>query len=303
MAKSKPARDALLRIAAVLAPNDPRVAETVALSHDDGASYLKNHGKALAARHAAKLSPKLPWIALVVALEKAGRLAPIDWKTELEDVTAAIDRIARPRKTKIAWTWLAKRDDLDDRTTLELLEIVGEKLVVEHDIILAQLDIGSDSHELVLVAKKDAKELVALGKKAKYGDVDLFTGSDLRTFEKDRKKKDERARAKEEADPQVQRQLVHADGRVRITYGRTWRHDAGETHAVMRYSGVLGRFDALKDDGFVSAPTAKEAAIARKTLLDAWVREGFVEISREAFLKEEAAAARARKKPRKKAKK
>jgi len=84
-------------------------------------------------------------------------------------------------------------EDLEDMDLAEHLEHVGSHLGAE-GVVLAQLDMDSDAYPLVVVAKKDARRLVKLGETAGYGDVALFTGSDLAAMQRERK-----ARAAREA--------------------------------------------------------------------------------------------------------
>ena len=186
-------RDALLAIARLLAPSARRIPGAVTQAATQPAAYHRAHAARLAERNIDVPGPSLPWIALVDGLIAAKACHEIDWKTDAENVAWAIGTVRGvPRG---AFAWMKQETDLDDRSTWELLEMSGQRLR-EGGLQLAQLDISSDSHCLVVVAVADAPKLVALAKTARFGDVDLF-GDDLAAATKDRIARQKRDAAEE----------------------------------------------------------------------------------------------------------
>lgn len=295
----KARRTALLALAALLAPRSPTVAARVALACDDAAAYAKKYAASLRARSANAGHEGLPWLALVDALEAERRLASIDWKTSFEDLTWALDRLRSLPKKARRWAWAKEHaDELEDRTTLELLEIVGARLQRER-LALLQLDTGADEHELVVVPRRSVARLRALGAKAKYGDVDVFTGSDLARFERERVRADAEAIRARDADPHRQRNFIHPDGRVWITYGQEWSEGTKRRYALRTVAGTLGSGTHSRDPEQLLSNTLAVIEKRRARAIAARLAEGFEEVALETYASRENAAQRARKRKRK----
>jgi hypothetical protein len=84
------ARDALIAIAALLAPDEPDVADRVAHAHHDPNAYRQAHADRLDERGIDEPIPNLAWIALVDALTDRGLLAEVDWKESAEEIIAQL---------------------------------------------------------------------------------------------------------------------------------------------------------------------------------------------------------------------
>jgi hypothetical protein len=251
-----------LAIVAMLAPG---AAKRVTLAFDDAEAYAKRYRRALEERG---LSEVDPWIAVVDALEEAGALASIDWKTDADELGLVIRRLlGKP----LRWP---KGTDHDERSTAELLEIFGERLVREHSMTLAHLDIGADEYELVLVPSAHARRLLTLG------EVELFTGKNLKGLERARLAKERKARAKEARNPDRQRQYIHPDGRVLVVWGLAWGAEGDRHHAWRSIRTRLGQ-------DWTKAPTT--SARERPE-----VESGFVEVTREEWLRRDAARRKSR---------
>ncbi len=180
--------DALLAIARLLAPAARSLPGIVTQAATQPAAYYRARAARLAERNIDAPGPSLAWIALVDGLIAAKACHEIDWKTDAETVAWAIGALRGvPRG---ACAWMKREVSLDDRSTWELLEISGQRLRA-HGLQLAQLDISSDSHCLIVVAIADAPKLVALAKVARFGDADLF-GDDLAAATKDRVAREKR---------------------------------------------------------------------------------------------------------------
>ncbi len=160
--------DALLAIGTLLAPKAKRLHALVTQAFEQPAAYVAAHRKELSERGIAKPCGNLAWIALIDALEDANGLVEIDWKTDTEDLVAAIRTLHRGFKLR-----KLTEDEDDDLSTWELLEIAGAA-VRKKGVRLAQLDMGSDSYCLVVVPDARVPELKRLAKQGGYANAVLF---------------------------------------------------------------------------------------------------------------------------------
>ncbi|MGW3966093.1 DUF6630 family protein [Amycolatopsis sp. NPDC005003] len=157
------ARDALVAVAALLAPGVPQVAGQVLAAHDDQEAFLREHAERLDERGIDEPFPLLPWIALVDALTDHGLLAEVDWKAapgEIADQLRAL-RSAPP----FADVWASLADS--ELPTYEFLEEAGNRLH-GRGTALAVLDIESDCYPLVLLPATCGADLVTLAAAAGF---------------------------------------------------------------------------------------------------------------------------------------
>ncbi len=163
------ARDALIAIAELLAPDVPDVADRVVGAHDDPLAYVQAHAEQLALRGIREPRPNLSWIALVDALDDHGLCAEVDWKEMWEGVIAPLRRLRSwpTQPDALAWADPANTE-YDDLPTLEFLRLAGDRLR-RAGTALAVVDIDSDCYPLVLVPVTRAKELIDLATIAGFG--------------------------------------------------------------------------------------------------------------------------------------
>lgn len=160
-AKPDRRREALVELATRL--GGARVATQVALAIDAPDRY--------AARFAARIedgdrdpdTSNFAWLALVDALEAARRLASLDWKHPADDALAWIRGLAS-KAGKAALAPLIA--DTATRATDDALRQAAAALATTGEALL-QLDINSDSYELVVVPADAVAELVALARAAR----------------------------------------------------------------------------------------------------------------------------------------
>lgn len=152
-----PARDALVAVATLLAPDTPEVAARAAAAHDDPDAYLIEHAGRLDDRGIDEPFPGLPWIALVDALDDHGLLAEVDWKEAPGEIAGQLRELRSAPAADELWTSLGE----SDLPTYEFLEAAGDRLR-ETGTALAVLDIESDCYPLVLLPAAGAGDLVAL---------------------------------------------------------------------------------------------------------------------------------------------
>jgi hypothetical protein len=229
--------DALLAIADLLAPRAKHVVAEVTQAFRSPAGYFKTHHRRLSDRSIDKPRANLPWIALVDALVAARSLVEIDWKTSGEDIAGSLGKLRAVPKKNVAW--LAKVND--ERSTLELLEECGKKLLASDHLQLAALDILSDSFCLVVVPAADAKRLVALAKAATYGSVDLFTGKGLAAAKRERVARNKRDR--EEAAREAKRAAKQFEKlRYFVCGDEAWHHEQHEVAVNTGYEAPKKKF-------------------------------------------------------------
>jgi hypothetical protein len=149
---------------------------------------------------------------------------------------------------------------------------------------------------------KRAKRLVELGKRAGYGDVDLFTGSDLAGFERERVERAEAAARKVQADPSRQRNFVHPDGRVWITLASPWwpTDDPDQAFGLILHAGKLGFSTHSRPAETQWVRGAAEVLRVQEAAIAAHLADGFEELDTPDYAKKENAAQRARKRKKRK---
>jgi len=157
------AREALIEIAALLAPDEPAVAERVALAYDDPEGYVRAHADQLGERGIGEPEPELAWIALVDALTDHGLLAEVDWREADADIVDQL-RELRSSPAPESWAWWPEPNELE---TYEFLQLAGDRLGAG-GTALAVLDIESDCYPLVLLPAERGAELVALAAKTDF---------------------------------------------------------------------------------------------------------------------------------------
>lgn len=151
-----PARDALVAVATLLAPDVPEVAARAAAACDDPGAYVLEHADRLDDRGIDEPFPGLAWIALVDALADHGLLAEVDWKEAPDEIAGQLRALRSAPPADELWTSLAE----SELPTYEFLESAGERLLGT-GTALAVLDIESDCYPLVLLPAARAGDLVA----------------------------------------------------------------------------------------------------------------------------------------------
>lgn len=244
-------------VTALGGPKAKKLKTDVTQAFSEPVAYVKKHQKALNERHISAPTPELPWIAVIDGLAKLKVSFGLDWKADAEDVAWAISKLGGPKKPK----WLAD-DDLDDRSTAELLELAGRELA-KAGKQLASLDTASDEYNLVLFSKKKLAGVKKLVKAAKQ-QLEIFTGARLAAATKQRLARDTAPAA-----PVVEPQ---------------WRRFAkgGEVCALMVAETGLSHdreSETVKVFTMCTFPDAATTQAGAKALVEAWLSMGFKEIS------------------------
>jgi hypothetical protein len=158
------ARDGLIAIAGLLAPDQPEVAHRATAAHDDPAGYVQRHAARLDNRGITEPVPILPWIALIDALRDYRLVAEIDWKEGPEEVVRALRGLrSSPRD---GWDWFGDDERFHVRTEV-FLRMTAENLRPT-GVSLSSLDIDSDCCPLVLPPAARTTELNNLAKFVGY---------------------------------------------------------------------------------------------------------------------------------------
>ena len=145
---SSTVRDALIGLAALLAPDAPDVADRVAGAHDDPDGYLRTHADRLDERGIDEPIPELAWIALVDALTDHDLLAEVDWKEAADEIVAQLRALRSGPSGADAWAWFGQADG--DVPAYDFLDRAGAELWTTGTALVV-LDIESDCYPLVLL--------------------------------------------------------------------------------------------------------------------------------------------------------
>jgi hypothetical protein len=164
------ARDALIAVAALLAPDVPQVRDLAAAAHDDPEGYLREHADRLDERGIGEPIPELAWIALVDALADHGLLAEVDWKEAPDEIVGQLRSLRSAPVGDEAWASLAEAE----LPTFEFLELAGGQLAAA-GTALAVVDIESDCYPLVLLPSARAGDLPGLAAAAGFKAAVLTT--------------------------------------------------------------------------------------------------------------------------------
>jgi hypothetical protein len=167
------AREALIAIATLVAPDRPEVGAEVASAFDDPDGYVGAHAERLAERGIddPDVVPGLPWIVLVNALTDHGLLAEVDWKESADEIVVELRELRSHPAEPDAWAWLEGAGD-DDLATYDFLEVAARELRAA-GTALVHLDIVSDCYPLVFVPADRSGELAGLAAAAGY-EADLL---------------------------------------------------------------------------------------------------------------------------------
>jgi predicted DNA-binding WGR domain protein len=179
-AKQSPKADALLALAALLAPKHAPTERRVALALGDPDAYARKFAEDLEERNAED-DPVDPWLALVTAVthDDVKLARSLDWKEGADEIVAALGALLGAQKR------LRKDDAFDAKKVLAFydedahlrtktdafLALCGGALSA-HGLALVELDLGSDSFEITVLPWNDVPVAKNLAKKA-GGDVIL----------------------------------------------------------------------------------------------------------------------------------
>ncbi|MFJ2027693.1 DUF6630 family protein [Streptomyces sp. NPDC087897] len=157
-------RASLARIASMLAPVHPDVAEEVLRAHDDPNGYVSAFEDRLEERGIDEPVDNLAWIALVDALTARGLLAEFDWKEDGEEIRAQLTALeSRPSGD----LWALFETTETSLPTYDFLHACGRHYR-EIGAALAVLDIDSDCYPVVGLRAARADELTALADRAGF---------------------------------------------------------------------------------------------------------------------------------------
>jgi len=171
-------KEALLALAALLAPGDPTLVAALTAAIEQPATFLDGHDVTkdrLSASTDAAKDPQLPWLALVDLLIEAHRAVELDWKLGAEDVIWNLEQLE-------GWKTLSdeRRKSVaaleGDGPTVEVLRVCAAQLAADHRV-LGVLDIDSDSYVTVLLGESDYPKAAELAHRAG------FTLKDIRHFD------------------------------------------------------------------------------------------------------------------------
>lgn len=261
----------------MLAPKGAaRIGKDLELAIGDPERYLVRNAKRMDDRNVDAPHRELPFLALVEGLTTAKRLVEIDWKTSGVELGWALGKIAPKAGVK----WLAAVDEIeDDRSTLELLEEAGQRLLAEHALQLAHLDLGSDSFCLVVAPPAIVKRCATLAKATRLGAIEAFTGKGLAAAKRERVARQQRDAREAKLD--AKRAAEAADAWQFFAKGKATRAYKAAPLAIDTEHEAPG----VKYYANHYYPTEKHCRASVKQLVAAWKREGFRPIDRATYAK------------------
>ena len=185
-AKGGKRRGALLALASQLGGSrGAKVAREVALAADDPARFLATTKHELFEDWDDDDTDELPWLALIEALNDAGRLAEVDWKEAGTEILAWLEKIGgAPAKRALR---AGHEPELDERRTDEALALFGKLLGAAGQALLV-FDKSSDSFPLMVVPAADVRALISLARVA-GASIEHWTGKNLAKLEAERARK------------------------------------------------------------------------------------------------------------------
>ena len=147
---------ALLSLAAVLAPSDPTIIQSIAAALETPAAYVSKH-EATAERFPDLQNTDnehlLPWIALADELKERNIAMELDWRTDREDLIWNLQQLAPYRQLSPNVRESIESLDMHDSQTVVWLRALAKVMEVD-GFIVATMDIDSDSY-VTLLLKKD----------------------------------------------------------------------------------------------------------------------------------------------------
>jgi hypothetical protein len=259
-ARVPPQLEALIALAAVLAPRAKKLPTELTTAFRDPEGYIASHAKNMKARGILEPMPKLSWMALIDGLEAASALVEVDWRSDNEELESAIRRLVK--------RFRVPADDTGDRSTAEMLELSGIELR-KQGLQLAHLDFGSDSYALFAVPTAQFAEVARLAKRARFGEAKAF-GDTL----------EETRRARLAAQAKANARQVAVRPRAPVVYEWTRYTKGDETWFILRAKGgnrfhtrYAGPTGPRAMDYFFNK--SEKAAAAASRQLAAWKKDGF----------------------------
>lgn len=269
--------DSLVAIATLLAPGRAaKIARDVTLAIEDPHAYIARNAKRMEERSIDEPFAELPWIALIEGLDRARVLAEIDWKTSGVDLAWNLEQIVGFPKAAVKW--LRAVDEIEDeRSTLELLEECGERLLAERALQLAHLDMGGDNFCLVVASPSVIDRAAALAKAARYGTIEAFTGAGMKAARREREARQERDR--KETAREARRRARQADEWKFFAKGKaTWACKVAKLAVDTGFEAPAEKF--YRSHYFSDA---KRCAARAREIVAAWKREGYKPVDRAAY--------------------
>lgn len=149
-----------LILAKVLSRNDPEVIGIVNLAIEDPEAYLQARGGS--ARRGESLADVNPFFAALEALERNHYSAEIDWKSDADELKAALHTLLEARGVHgFDWSFIDELMAAEDWEALQnenLLPLVGGD-IAKRGLVLASIDTGGDSYAFAVVAPAEFAEI------------------------------------------------------------------------------------------------------------------------------------------------
>jgi hypothetical protein len=153
----------VLTLSRVLSGDDPEVMRLVELSIRDPAAYYQTAGKS---SHFFKSEADVdPFYAAHDALEQSGYIAFIDWKSDPDELMAALNPLlARRGVQDFDWSFINELEHAEDWESLKnenLLKMVGT-IVARRRFELVSLGIPWDNYDFAVIAPDELAQIDGL---------------------------------------------------------------------------------------------------------------------------------------------
>lgn len=166
--------DVLVRLCRTLLPDDPSLAEELALASRDPSAYYSRFRQRLQNERGIEPNqsdfPDLPWVAMLDGLRYREHLAEIDWRAPAELVMEEVDKLLHdPGTAALRWDWV-DAEYADSISIAELLHAIGRRLFTQSQMF-AQVYEVSDTLPTMIINPDRLPELQRLARLSGYGDI------------------------------------------------------------------------------------------------------------------------------------
>ena len=158
--------EVLLLLGRILDPDDASLSDSLKLAVQSPKAYLEKHPE-MAERSVSASDKNLGWLALVDGLIAGKRATELDWRTTGEEATWSLSQLETyGRLSAKTREWLPSLDKQSFETVDYLRQLAAH---AEGDgIIIAVMDIDSDSYVVLLLQKDQYKKASEAATKLGY---------------------------------------------------------------------------------------------------------------------------------------
>lgn len=116
------------------------------------------------------------WSRIVGALEKAGRLGSIDWRSEPDELQEALDPLLAQQGVTLDWSFVAALDEAGDWEALKnenfLPRVAAE--VAKHGLVMAHINEGTDAYVFAVCTPEEFVKIDGVSEPALFRSIGRF---------------------------------------------------------------------------------------------------------------------------------